>query len=32
MTLNVTALWVVGIFCVCVGLFALYADKRGWLK
>ncbi len=30
--LNMTALWVVGIFCVAIGLFAIFANKKGWLK
>jgi len=30
--INMTALWTVGLFCVAVGLAAIFANKKGWLK
>lgn len=30
--LNMTMLWVTGITCIVIGLVAIYASYKGWLK
>jgi len=30
--INATALYIVGFICVAIGLGAIYASKKGWLK
>jgi hypothetical protein len=32
MMINDSAIWAVGIICVAIGLAAVYASKKGWLK
>lgn len=32
MSINMTALWIVGIVCVIIGLGGVYASQKGWLK
>jgi hypothetical protein len=27
-----SGIWIAGIVCVIIGLAAVYADKKGWLK
>lgn len=31
-TLNMTAVWTVGIIVIAIGLFGVYAAHKGWLK
>ena len=31
-TLNMAGVWMVGIFCITIGLVGLYADRKGWFK
>ncbi len=31
-TLNITAVLVAGITCTVIGVVAIYASKKGWLK
>ena len=30
--INMTALWIVGIICIAIGVAGMVASKKGWLK